>query len=71
MPFILTSCLREVERRGINEVGVYRVSGSTSDVSRLKKAFETSKNNSAIMFFHSASTGIVILLQIRTRQSNC
>jgi len=42
VPFILTSCLREVERRGINEVGIYRVSGSTSDVSRLKKAFETS-----------------------------
>lgn len=42
IPFILTSCVREVERRGINEVGIYRVSGSTSDVSRLKRAFETS-----------------------------
>jgi hypothetical protein len=41
VPFILTSCVREVERRGLNEVGIYRVSGSTSDVSRLKKAFET------------------------------
>ena len=39
----MTSCVREVERRGINEVGIYRVSGSASDVSRLKKAFETSK----------------------------
>ncbi|ODN05287.1 Active breakpoint cluster region-related protein [Orchesella cincta] len=41
IPFILTSCVREAERRGINEVGIYRVSGSASDVSRLKKAFET------------------------------
>ncbi|CAL8077876.1 unnamed protein product [Orchesella dallaii] len=41
IPFILTSCVRESERRGINEVGIYRVSGSASDVSRLKKAFET------------------------------
>lgn len=42
VPFIVTSCIREVERRGMNEVGVYRVSGSASDLSRLKKSFETS-----------------------------
>lgn len=35
------SCVREVERRGISEVGIYRVSGSAVDVSRLKKAYET------------------------------
>lgn len=43
IPFIITSCIREVERRGMNEVGVYRVSGSASDLSRLKKSFETSE----------------------------
>lgn len=37
------SCITEVERRGIKEVGIYRVSGLSSDVQRLKKAFETSK----------------------------
>ena len=41
VPFIITSCIREVERRGLAEVGVYRVSGSAADVGRLKKAFET------------------------------
>nr|CAD7423070.1 unnamed protein product [Timema monikensis] len=41
IPFIITSCVREVERRGMNEVGVYRVSGSASDLGRLKKSFET------------------------------
>ena len=40
VPFIITSCVREVERRGISEVGVYRVSGSAADVAKLKKAFE-------------------------------
>ena len=24
VPFIITSCVREVERRGLNEVGIYR-----------------------------------------------
>jgi hypothetical protein len=41
VPFIITSCVREVERRGIMEVGVYRVSGSAADVARLKRAYET------------------------------
>ncbi len=40
VPFLITSCVREVERRGIGEVGIYRVSGSTADISRLKKAYE-------------------------------
>ncbi|XP_021961038.1 active breakpoint cluster region-related protein isoform X2 [Folsomia candida] len=41
VPFIITSCVKEVERRGINEQGIYRVSGSVSDGVRLKKAFES------------------------------
>ncbi|XP_013778995.1 active breakpoint cluster region-related protein-like [Limulus polyphemus] len=41
IPFIITSCVREVEKRGMNEVGIYRVSGSASDVQKLKKTFET------------------------------
>ena len=41
VPFIVTSCVREVERRGISEIGIYRVSGSTPDVQRLKRAYES------------------------------
>ena len=41
VPFIITSCVREVERRGLGEVGIYRVSGSSADVSRLRRAYET------------------------------
>lgn len=44
IPFIISACVREVERRGIHEVGVYRVSGSASDLNRLKKSFETSES---------------------------
>ncbi|XP_055712401.1 active breakpoint cluster region-related protein isoform X2 [Phlebotomus papatasi] len=40
-PFIISACIREVERRGMSEVGIYRVSGSASDLTRLKKSFET------------------------------
>uniref|UniRef100_A0A182FIM2 Uncharacterized protein n=2 Tax=Anopheles albimanus TaxID=7167 RepID=A0A182FIM2_ANOAL len=41
IPFIVSACVREVERRGMAEVGIYRVSGSASDVAKLKKSFET------------------------------
>ncbi|EFA00987.1 active breakpoint cluster region-related protein [Tribolium castaneum] len=41
IPFIITACIKEVERRGMTEVGLYRVSGSASDISKLKKSFET------------------------------
>ena len=41
VPFIITSCVREVERRGISEIGIYRVSGSSADVARLKRAYES------------------------------
>lgn len=44
IPFIISACIREVERRGMYEIGVYRVSGSASDLAKLKKSFETSKS---------------------------
>ncbi|XP_065364346.1 active breakpoint cluster region-related protein isoform X2 [Calliphora vicina] len=41
IPFIISACIREVEKRGMSEVGIYRVSGSASDLAKLKKSFET------------------------------
>ena len=43
VPFVVTRCVREVERRGLSEVGIYRVSGLASDINKLKKSFESSK----------------------------
>lgn len=42
VPFVIVNCVNEVERRGIKEVGIYRVSGSASDVQKLRKGFENS-----------------------------
>ncbi|KAG1693757.1 Active breakpoint cluster region-related protein [Nymphon striatum] len=41
IPLVIINCVNEAERRGMKEVGIYRVSGSASDVQRLKKGFET------------------------------
>jgi len=43
VPFLISACIREVARRGMCEVGSYRVSGSASDLAKLKKSFESSE----------------------------
>ncbi|RXN21473.1 active breakpoint cluster region-related -like protein [Labeo rohita] len=41
VPHIVRSCVEEVERRGLNEEGIYRISGSSSQIQALKHAFNT------------------------------
>ncbi|KAJ2745254.1 hypothetical protein GGI20_002322 [Coemansia sp. BCRC 34301] len=39
VPVIVEKCLTEIELRGLEEVGIYRVSGAAADVSRLRQLF--------------------------------
>ncbi|ROL45581.1 Active breakpoint cluster region-related protein [Anabarilius grahami] len=41
VPHIVRSCVEEVERRGLNEEGIYRISGASSEIQALKHAFNT------------------------------
>ncbi|KAM7377269.1 hypothetical protein PAMA_013864 [Pampus argenteus] len=41
VPHVVRCCVEEVERRGLNEVGIYRISGSATDISTLKAAFNS------------------------------
>ncbi|KAG5852049.1 active breakpoint cluster region-related protein [Anguilla anguilla] len=41
VPHIVRSCTEEVEHRGLEEVGIYRISGATSDIQALKSTFDT------------------------------
>ncbi|XP_042368351.1 active breakpoint cluster region-related protein isoform X2 [Plectropomus leopardus] len=41
VPHVVRCCVEELERRGMDEVGIYRVSGTTSDISALKTAFNS------------------------------
>lgn len=43
VPHVVRCCVEEVERRGMDEVGIYRVSGGAPDISTLKAAFNSSK----------------------------
>lgn len=50
VPHVVRCCVEEVERRGMDEVGIYRISGTSSDISTLKAAFNNSKE-ADIRFF--------------------
>ncbi|CAM4515709.1 unnamed protein product [Leuciscus chuanchicus] len=41
VPHIVRSCVEEVERRGMTEEGIYRISGASSEIQALKYAFNT------------------------------
>lgn len=43
VPHVVRWCVEEVERRGMEEVGIYRISGAAGDISTLKAAFNSSK----------------------------
>lgn len=36
IPALIIHCLKEIESRGLNELGLYRISGSERDVKCLK-----------------------------------
>jgi hypothetical protein len=44
VPHVVRCCVEEVERRGMEEVGIYRLSAATSDINNLKTAFNTSES---------------------------
>ncbi|XP_046636503.1 active breakpoint cluster region-related protein-like [Daphnia pulicaria] len=41
IPHIISCCVREVERRGLEELGIYRVSGLATEIAKLRKTFDT------------------------------
>ncbi|KAI9027595.1 hypothetical protein CLU79DRAFT_717097 [Phycomyces nitens] len=41
IPLVMEKCLKEIEMRGLEEIGIYRVAGTGSVVTKLKMAFNT------------------------------
>ncbi|XP_018567297.1 rac GTPase-activating protein 1-like [Anoplophora glabripennis] len=39
VPALIVHCLKEIEQRGLNEIGLYRIPGSEKDVKSLKERF--------------------------------
>uniref|UniRef100_A0AAV2MT29 Rho-GAP domain-containing protein n=1 Tax=Knipowitschia caucasica TaxID=637954 RepID=A0AAV2MT29_KNICA len=49
VPLIVRQCVEEIERRGMEEVGIYRVSGVATDIQALKAAFDTNNKDVSLM----------------------
>uniref|UniRef100_A0A3Q4H1W0 BCR activator of RhoGEF and GTPase n=1 Tax=Neolamprologus brichardi TaxID=32507 RepID=A0A3Q4H1W0_NEOBR len=49
VPLIVRQCVEEIERRGMDEVGIYRVSGVATDIQALKAAFDSNNKDVALM----------------------
>lgn len=45
VPLLVVHCISEIERRGLNTIGLYRVSGSDKEVKKLKEKFRKSVPN--------------------------
>lgn len=45
IPLIVQTCVDEVEKRGLEEVGVYRVAGVLRDVQELRQSFDTGQSS--------------------------
>ncbi|XP_051900767.1 active breakpoint cluster region-related protein-like isoform X2 [Pristis pectinata] len=49
IPQIVRRCVEEVERRGMKELGIYRVSGVATELQALKAAFDTNSKDTAVL----------------------
>lgn len=43
VPLIVEKCITEIEKRGLEEVGIYRVPGAVSAINRLRLSFNSGK----------------------------
>lgn len=59
VPYIVRQCIEEVEKRGIEEVGIYRISGVATDIQALKAVFDASECPGCWPLFVSCSPGRV------------
>ncbi|KAL6114708.1 bcr [Pungitius sinensis] len=48
VPLIVRQCVEEIERRGMDEVGIYRVSGVATDILALKAAFDSNNRDVSV-----------------------
>ncbi|CAJ0959990.1 unnamed protein product [Ranitomeya imitator] len=68
VPYIVRQCVEEIERRGMEEVGIYRVSGVATDIQALKNAFDSNNKDVAIMMSDMDVNAIAGTLKLYFRE---
>ncbi|KAK0416223.1 hypothetical protein QR680_012356 [Steinernema hermaphroditum] len=67
IPPVLAACIREVELRGLNAEGIYRVSGSHEQMERLKRQFDANYQSVDLSIIDDIHT-VAGLLKLYLRQ---
>ncbi|XP_059359482.1 breakpoint cluster region protein-like [Carassius carassius] len=68
VPLIVRQCVEEIERRGMEEVGIYRVSGVATDIQALKAAFEANNKDVSVMMSEMDVNAIAGTLKLYFRE---
>uniref|UniRef100_W5M7B3 ABR activator of RhoGEF and GTPase n=1 Tax=Lepisosteus oculatus TaxID=7918 RepID=W5M7B3_LEPOC len=68
VPFIVRQCIEEVEKRGIEEVGIYRISGVATDIQALKAVFDTNTKDILVMLSDMDINAIAGTLKLYFRE---
>ncbi|KAL4660342.1 breakpoint cluster region protein [Arapaima gigas] len=68
VPYIVRQCVEEVERRGLEEVGIYRVSGVATDIQVLKVAFDANNKDVSVMMSEMDVNAIAGTLKLYFRE---
>ncbi|XP_042639144.1 breakpoint cluster region protein [Orycteropus afer afer] len=68
VPYIVRQCVEEIERRGMEEVGIYRVSGVATDIQALKAAFDINNKDVSVMMSEMDVNAIAGTLKLYFRE---
>uniref|UniRef100_A0A8C0J5E2 ABR activator of RhoGEF and GTPase n=1 Tax=Chelonoidis abingdonii TaxID=106734 RepID=A0A8C0J5E2_CHEAB len=68
VPYIVRQCIEEVEKRGIEEVGIYRISGVATDIQALKAAFDANNKDILVMLSDMDINAIAGTLKLYFRE---
>ncbi|XP_057212546.1 PH_BCR_vertebrate and RhoGAP_Bcr domain-containing protein [Triplophysa rosa] len=68
VPLIVRQCVEEIERRGMEEVGIYRVSGVATDIQGLKAAFDANNKDVSVMMSEMDVNAIAGTLKLYFRE---
>ncbi|XP_029467112.1 active breakpoint cluster region-related protein isoform X2 [Rhinatrema bivittatum] len=68
VPYIVRQCVEEVEKRGIEEVGIYRISGVATDIQTLKSAFDANNKDILVMLSDMDINAIAGTLKLYFRE---
>jgi len=68
IPLVVISCIKEIEKRGIDEVGIYRVSGIASEIKSLKTAFDENPQSATLGLSEADINAVAGLVKLYFRE---